>query len=179
MLSAILGDFIENVTELSKTQNLPLAQPVAFGTQWEEQGGPRTIRFRITKGKGAGPDFYGFEQGGTLTNQMVRKVWTHVEVQCWGNPATSTQYPDPNDQLLHNTDDTENLRQIVIVGMNQAIPGGYRYIGEVWNQPGEVMGYGRCLTITFALEQPIPDLQPYNAIATIEAVQLTGEVIAQ
>jgi hypothetical protein len=179
VLSTILGDFIENVNELCAVQKMPLSQPVAFTEQWEEQGGPRTIRFRPTKGTGKGPDFYGYDAYGTELNQMVRKVWTQVEVQCWGMPASAADYPDPTQQLLHNTDDTENLRQIVIVAMNQAIPGGYRYMGEVWNKPGEVMMYGRCLTITFALEQPIPDLQPYNALALVEEVQLTGEVVTQ
>jgi hypothetical protein len=179
VLSTILGDFIANVTELCLAQNLPLSQPVAFAEQWDEQGGPRTIRLRPTRGTGKGPDFYGFDGTGTELNQMVRKVWTQVEVQCWGLPASAAQYPNASDQLLHNTDDTENLRQVVVVAMNQAIPGGYRYMGEVWNNKGEVMMYGRCLTITFSLEQPIPDIKPYNALATIESVQLTGEVQTQ
>lgn len=109
---------------------------------------------------------------------MVRKVWTQIEVQCWGNPASATDFPDPTDQLLHNTDDTERLRQIVVVAAVQTLGAGARYMHELWNQPGEVMMYGRCLTITFAVEQPIADIQPYYDEAKIEAISLTGEVTA-
>lgn len=176
MLSTILTDFIDNIEELCAFKKLPLAQPPTFAESWEEQGGPRTIRMRPRRGKGGGPNFYGFDATGSQLNQMVRKVWTELEVQCWGQPASAVQYPDPSEQLLHNTDDTENLRQIVIVAMNQTIPGGYRYLHEVWNDPGEAMMYGRCLTITFALEQPIADIQPYYEEANLAAIDLTGEV---
>lgn len=171
MLSTILTDLIENIEELCLFRKLPLSQPPSFAESWEEQGGPRTIRMRPRRGKGGGPNFYGFDATGTGLNQMVRKVWTELEVQCWGQP-------DPSGNLIKNTDDTENLRQIVVVAMNQTIPGGYRYVGEVWNNPGEVMMYGRCLTITFAVEQPIADIQPYYDEAKIEAISLTGEVTA-
>lgn len=176
MLSTILGDFIKNVEELCLALDMKLSQPVAFAENWEEQGGARVVRVRPTKGKGAGPNFHGYGLGGTLTNQMVRKVWTTIEVQCWGMPASATDYPNPQEQLLHNTDDTEDLRQIVIVAMNQAIPGGYHYLGETWNLPGEVMMYGRCLTMTFELEQPIADLPLYETEAVVQDFQLTGEI---
>ena len=176
MLSAILGAFINNAEQLCVVRNMPLQQPIAFAEQFEEQGGARTIRLRPIKGRGAGPNDYGGV--GTQLNGMVRKVWTAIEVECWGMPASANDYPDPRDQLLHNTDDTENLRQIVVVAINQAIAGGYHYLGETWNHTGEGMMYGRCLKMMFELEQPIADIQPYLAEATVEAIQLTGEVIA-
>ena len=87
-----------------------------------------------------------------------------------GMPASETDFPDPTDRLLHNTDDTENLRQIVVVAINQAIAGGYHYLGETWNHTGEAMMYGRCLKILFELEQPIADIQPYLAEANVAAM---------
>lgn len=175
MLSTILSKFIANATELCKVQGIPLAQPVAFAEQWGEQGGAPVIRVRPWKGTGAGPNFFGNADGtgpygsSNPNNQMVRKVWTILDVQCWGRP-------DPTGNLLHNTDDTENLRQIVIVALNQAIPGDYRYVGEEWNHGNEANSYGRCLTIRFSIEQPIPDIQPNLAIAIPNSIQLTPEV---
>lgn len=178
MLSAILSDYIKNIGELCLARNLPLSQPVAFAENWEEQGAPRSIRMRPTKGVGGGANFYGFDATGTQLNQMVRKVWTQLEVQCWGNPASATDFPNPSDQLLHNTDDTEMLRQVAVVAMIQTVNAGARYMHEKWNTPGEVMAYGRCLTITFAIEQPIADIQPYYAEAIVEEISLTGQVEA-
>lgn len=167
MLSTIIEDFIQNATQLCQVQDMPLMQPIAFAEQWEEQGGARTIRIRPIKGRGAGPNFYGIDgNGDNQLNQMVRKVWTTLEIQCWGQP-------DPQGRLLHNTDDTENLRQIVIVAINQAIPGGYHYLSEQWNHKGEAMMYGRCLTMLVEIEQPIADIQPYLAEAIITSIQLT------
>jgi hypothetical protein len=165
VLSDILSSFIANANQLLIIKQLPLSKPIAFAESWEEQGSAREIRMRPTKGRGAGPNYYGGI--GTELNGMVRKVWTTVEIQCWG-------LPDPTGNLLKNTDDTERLRQVVVVAMNQATPGGYRYVSESWNHPGEVSMYGRCLTMMFELEQPIADIQPYLTEATIEAITLTA-----
>ena len=170
MLSTIINDFILNATQLCVVQDMPLSQPISFAEQVDEQGGPRTIQVRPLKGRGAGPNFFGGI--GTELNGMVRKVWTTLEIICWGQP-------DPQGRLLYNTDDTENLRQIVIVAMNQAIPGGYRYVGESWNTNGEVMMYGRSLTMLIEIEQPIADIQPYLAEAMVEAISLNGQESAE
>ena len=178
MLSAILSDYIKNINGLCLNQKLPLSQPVAFAEQWEEQGAPRTIRMRPTRGVGGGANFYGFDATGTQLNQMVRKVWTQLEVQCWGNPASEQDFPDPTERLLHTTDDTEALRRVAVVAMVQTVGAGAKYLHELWNTPGEVMMYGRCLTVTFALEQPIADIQPYYEEANLATIDLTGEVNA-
>lgn len=169
MLSTILQAVIDNLNQLLVVQNLPLNQPIGFAENWEEQGGSRRILMRPTKGRYGGPNDYGGI--GTQLNGMVRKVWTAVEFQIWG-------LPDPTGNLIKNTDDTENLRQCVVVAINQAIPGGYKSITENWNHKGEVMMYGRCLTMVVEFEQPLADIQPYLAEATIAAVQLTGQVNA-
>jgi hypothetical protein len=170
MLSKVIGDFIKNANQLLQVQNLPLSQPIGFAEQWSEQGSGRRILVRPVSGKPAGPTFYGIAEfgGGTPTNQMVRRVYTTLEVQCWG-------LPDPDGDLLHNTDDAENLRQVVYNAINQAIPGGYRATREVWNHGDAQSGlYGRCLSIFFDLEQPIPEIAPYEKAVVLNRINMTA-----
>lgn len=173
MLSAIFGDFIANATQLNAQTN-PVV-PIAFGfaEQWEEQGGPRRIDMRPLDGKGAGPNLYDQQP---MTNGMVRKIWTRIEIRVQGLPAQGpgqTALTGPA-ALLHNTDDTEVLRQLVIVALNDTMPGDYRYLGEKWNSKGEVMDYGRNLSMFFELEQPIADIQPNLTLATPVTLNLSA-----
>lgn len=170
MLSTILQDVIDNIDELCADQGVELAEPVGFAEQWSEQGSAPRIFIRPVTGKPAGPNFFGTQgAGGTQTNQMVRKVWTMIEVQCWG-------LPDPKGRLIHNTDNTELLRQIVYNAVNQAVPGGYRAEREVWNHGDAQSGmYGRALAIFFAIEQPIPEIAPWETTVDLQRIDLTAD----
>jgi hypothetical protein len=170
VLSDILEAFIANANQLLQNQGIDLSQPIGFAENWEEQGGSRRIDVRPIKARGAGAEFHGGIS--TELNGNVRKKWTSIAVRCCG-------LPDPDGNLIKNTDDTERLEQVVIVAMNQAVPGRYRFLGGVWNSSGEVQMYGRCLVLTFEIEQPIADIQPYLAEALVESIQLTATETAQ
>lgn len=174
MLSDDISAFIKNATQLCVAQGIELSQPIGFAEQWEEQGDSRRIDVKPVKARGAGPEFV---MGGTATglNGNVRKKWTSIQVRCCGLPASKDEFPNLSDQLLHNTDDTEALEQIAVVAMNQAVPGRYRYLGSIWNQHAEVMMYGRCLVITFEVEQPIANIQPWLTEAIPTALAMTAQ----
>jgi hypothetical protein len=168
LISAIFRAITANLVELAAAIEPPISPlQIGYAENWEEQGGANRILMRPVRGLGAGPNLY--TQNPQGSQPMVRKVWTRCEFQCWGPPA----YPVTPQSQVFNTDAVEILRQMVIVAINQAIPGGYRYVSDVWNSRAEVMADGRSITITVDVEQPITDLPFYQEFATIEAFVVT------
>jgi hypothetical protein len=174
VLSAIFSAITENLQELAAALDPPIAPlQIGYAENWSEQGGAYRILMRPIRGLGGGPNLYTQNpQSQSTQPAMVRKVWTLCEFQCWGPPALPIS---PANQV-YNTDAVETLRQMVIVAVNQAIPGGYKYQSEEWNTRAEVMENGRSITMRIALEQPITDLPFYDEFATIEAFVLTPDL---
>lgn len=172
MISAIFQAIAANLVELAAAIEPPISPlQIGYAENWEEQGGAYRILMRPVRGLGAGPNLY--SQNPQASQQpMVRKVWTRCEFQVWGPPS----FPVSAANQVFNTDAAEMLRQMVIVAINQAIPGGYRYVSEAWNNKAEVMASGRSITMSIDIEQPITDLPFYEKFATIEAFVLTPDL---
>jgi hypothetical protein len=154
MISTVLADIKKNFAALPGMANVDFRP---YPEAKEEQPGPRRILVYPLRSKGMGPDVV---FSNAPPNSEIRQRYLVYEAQCWG-------VPDPNGSLINNTDDAENIMQSLIVAIRMTVTGTFRLLDEVWNNSGEVMMYGRCVTIHFDIRTPVPDID-----ITTELVQL-------
>ena len=139
-----------------------------------DQAGPRQLLMYPLRGQGKGPNFY--TVAALEAGRMIRKRLLVCQFEIWGNPASATDYPDGQDQLLHGTDDTELMLGSLVNAINWSVPGGYQILDEDWNTRSAAQMNGRCCKLRVGFECPIPMIDPTTELAPIAHVSITASL---
>ncbi|HUB09459.1 MAG TPA: hypothetical protein VMB50_20815 [Myxococcales bacterium] len=169
MLSAILSDLQQNVTELDGELTM------LFGEEniSNETGGHQIV---VVPGKDRyeGPTIAQAQP--STTQRTLRQRWTGVEFHIWGKPGEEASGID-------NTDDVEAIIATLVQSLQDTVLGGnYRILAGSWVPPdtgegGELTAYGRYYVLAVELATPVVRALPQTAV--IETEQITLELDPQ
>jgi hypothetical protein len=162
MISNVLLALQKNFAQVPGMASVPFY----IGPEYkEQQDSARRIEAYPIRARGAGPNIYSTSPSIPGTT-MVRKRWLVCEFRVWGLPS-------PVGSIPNNTDDAELLLSNLVASINNTTPGSYHFVDEVWNNKGEVMMYGRSVTLHVEFEVALVEVSTGLTSVQPTFIQLT------